>query len=127
MKKTMKSGVSYEYPLDKHSEIKCEGYVGSYSIIDAVTYDSKVYVFLEHNLYGDETELLLAILPDNCLRWYVVERLNGENCKRFFIPSNSILAESYDTISIALSDCYPIADLDEIEIWTDEEINNMEV
>ena len=127
MKKTTKSGVSYEYPLDKRSEFKCEGYVGSYSIIDAVTYDSRVYVFLEHNIYGDETALLLAILPTNCLRWYVVEQSSGKTCKRFFIPSKSILEESFDTISIALSDHYPDAELDDIEIWTEEEINNMEV
>ena len=127
MLKTMKSGVTYSYPLDRRSELKCEGYSGSYSIIDAATYDGMVYVFLEHNLYGDETSLLLAVLPISCLRWYVVETSSGKTCKRFFIPSKSILEESFDTISIALSDFYPDAELEDIKIWTDEEIDNMEV
>lgn len=127
MKKTTKCGTTWEYPLDMKSEIKCEGYRGYYTIIDAATYKSEVYVFLEHDWYGDETALLLAVLPTDRLRWYVVDKCNGKQERYFFIRTEDIIAESYDTISITLSDCYPIAELDEIEIWTDEEINNMEV
>lgn len=128
MKKKMASGVIWSYPLNKKSKIKCEGYVGSYSIIDAATYQNEVYVFLEHNQYGDETELLLAVLPRACLRWYIVENNNGKQEKYFFIKERDILAESYDTISIAIDDHYnSTVELDEIEIWTDEEINKMEV
>lgn len=127
MLKTMESGVAYSYPLDKRSKIKCEGYCGFYTIIDAVTYDGRVYVFLEHDWYGDETALLLSVLPVDCFRWYVVDGSSGKQIKRFFISSDDILEESFDTISIALSDHYPDVELDEIEFWTDEEINNMEV
>ena len=128
MLKTMKAGVAYAYPLDKKSKIKCEGYRGSYSIIDAATYNGEVYVFLEHNWYGDETELLLAVLPLDCFRWYVVETSSGKTTKCFFIESRDILGESFDTISIAIDAYYKgTVELDEIDIWTDEEINNMEV
>ena len=128
MLKTMKSGVTYAYPLDKKSKIKCEGYRGSYSIIDAATYNGEVYVFLEHNWYGDETALLLAVLPLDCFKWYVVETSSGKTKKCFFIESKDIFEESFDTISIAIDDYYKgTVELDEIDIWTDEEINNMEV
>lgn len=127
MLKTMKSGVTYSYPLDKRSKFKCEGYVGSYSIIDAATYQDEVYVFLEHNTYGDETACILAVLPLACLRWYVVDKMNGKQEKYFFIRERDILEESFDTISIAIDDHYNGAvELDEIEFWEDEEINNME-
>ena len=127
MLKTTKSGVTWSYPLDEKSKIKCEGYYGSYTIIDAVTYENKVYVFLEHNTYGDETACLLAVLPVNNLRWYVVDKNDGSQIKRLFIRSDDILEESFDTISIALGDYYPDAELEDIEFWTDEEINNMKV
>ncbi len=127
MLKTTKSGVTYNYPINKKSKIKCEGYAGAYTIIDAATYDNEVYVFLEHDFYGDETACLLAVLPVNCLRWYVVDKNDGSQIKRLFIRSDDILEESYDTISIALGDYYPDAELEDIEFWEDEEINNMEV
>lgn len=129
MLKTMKSGVTWSYPLDMKSNIKCEGYRGSYTIIDAAIYQNEVYIFLEHNTYGDEVPCLLAVLPVGCLRWYTVEKFNSKRKheKYFFIRERDIIAESYDTISLALSDCYPIAELEEIDIWSDEEIDNMEV
>lgn len=128
MLKTMKSGVIYSYPLNKATNFKCEGYRGFYTIIDAATYHNEVYVFLEHNNFGDEAPLLLAVLPLGCLRWYVVEKSNGKQEKYFFIRERDILEESYDTISIAIDDHYNgTVKLDETNIWTDEEINNMEV
>ena len=66
MLKTMKSGVTYSYPLDRKSKIKCEGYEGCHTIIDAATYDDCVFVLLEHDYYGDDTALLLAMLPPDC-------------------------------------------------------------
>ena len=127
MLKRTKSGVIYSYPLDEKSKFKCEGYRGSYNIIDVVTWNDNVYVLLEHNSYGDETALLLAVLPMDCLRWYVLETPSGKTKKHFFIQSQDILEETFDTISIALSDYYPQVEVDDIEFWTDEEINNMEV
>jgi hypothetical protein len=126
MLKTMKSGVEYSYPLDKNSKIKCEGYIGTYTIIDAATYENEVHVLLEHDFYGDETACLLAVLPLNCLRWYVVDKMNGNQIKLLFIRSHDILEESFDSIDIALSDHYGDVDED-VEFWTEEEINNMEV
>lgn len=126
MLKTTKSGVIWSYPLDKKSKIKCEGYYGSYTIIDAATYDGEVYVFLEHDFYGDETACLLAVLPVKDLRWYVVDKNDGSQIKRLFIRSDDILEESFDTISIALGDYDPDADLEDIEFWTDEEIDTIQ-
>lgn len=128
MKKTTKCGTIWEYPLDERSKIKCEGYRGYYTIIDAATYKNEVYVLLEHYSYGDETDLLLAVLPTVWLRWYVIEKPNGKQEKYFFIRREDILEETYDSIDIAIDDHYNgTVELDEIEIWTDEEINNMEV
>lgn len=126
MLKTMESGLTYYYPLDKKSKIKCEGYQGAYTIIDAAAYAGDVFVLLEHNFYGDETALLLAVLPLDRLRWYMVER-DGKQMKRFFIPSEDVLGETWDSIDEALLDYYPDAELWDIHIWTDEEIDNMEV
>lgn len=126
MFKTMQSGRTYSFPLDQKSKFKCEGYEGSYTIIDAAICAGEIYVLLEHNFYGDETACLLAALPLDCLRWYMVEK-DGRRIKHFFIQSEDILAETWDTITETLCDYYPQTDLEEIEIWTDEEINNMEV
>lgn len=126
MLKTTKSGVTWSYPLDKKSKIKCEGYVGSYSVLDAATYENEVYVFLEHNTYGDETAYLLAVLPTNNLRWYVVDKNDGSQIKHLFIRSQDILEESFDSIDIVLGDYYPNTEIDEIEFWTDEEINTIQ-
>jgi hypothetical protein len=125
MKKTMQ-GITYFYPLDRRSKIKCEGYRGSYTIIDAAIYKDEVYVLLEHDWYGDETALLLAVLPD-CYRWYVIEGTSGKTTKRFFIAERDILGETYESIDDALLEHYVDAELDEIDILTDEEINNVEV
>lgn len=129
MLKTTKSGVTWSYPLDKKTSIKCEGYIGYWSIIDAATYDGRVHILLEHNTYGDDAQFILAILPVTCLIWYVVDKCNGKQNKSFFIRMGDILEETYNTISDALGDHYSKAgfdDLDNIEFWTDEEINNME-
>lgn len=125
MLKKMKSDVAYAYPLDKRSRFKCEGYRGTYTIIDAATYKDEVYVLLEHDWYGDETALLLAVLPMDCYRWYVIETSSGKTVKHFFITEREILGETYDPIDDSLLDYYPDAEPDDIDIWTDEEINNI--
>lgn len=127
MLKTTKCGTTWGYPLDRKSNIKCEGYRGLYTIIDAAVYKSEVYVLLEHNTYGDEAPYNLAVLPTACLRWYVVEKFNGKEEKSFFIRERDILEETYDSIDIAIQDHYYGVIDDEIEFWTDEEIDNMEV
>ena len=128
MLKTTKSGITYAYPLDRKSKFKCEGYRGSYSMIDAATYDGDVYVLLEHNFYGDETAYLLAVLPLDCFRWYIIEAVNGKKNKQFFIDARDIIGESFDSIDVAIDDYSDkVVELDDIEFWTDEEIENMEV
>ena len=127
MLKRDKSGVEWAYPLDRRSNIKCEGYRGFYTIIDAATFKNEVYVLLEHNTYGDEVAYNLAVLPLSCLRWYIVDKMNGKQNKYFFIREKDILEESYDSIDIAIDDHYSgLIEKADIEIWTEEEINNME-
>ena len=126
MLKTTKSGVTYAYPLNKKSNFKCEGYRGNYSIIDAANYDGNVYVLLEHNFWGDETAYLLAVLPQDCFRWYVVETSSGKTKKCFFIDQRDIIGESFDEIDVAIDDYSDkVVDNDNIEFWTDEEINTI--
>lgn len=126
MKKII-NGKTYSYPLNKRSDFKCEGYNGTYSMIDAATYDGTVYVLLEHNFYGDETALLVVALPDDCLRWYTVEHndINVPTLKRCFIPTEDIIEETWDSIDVVLQDAYDAEDED-IEFWTDEEMSDME-
>ena len=124
MLKTTKNGVTYAYPLDRKSKIKCEGYVGVYTIIDATIYEGHVYVLLEHDWYGDETSLLLAVLEPDYFRWYVVETSSGKQKKQFFIASRDIIGETFDSIDIAMNDYLDnVVELDDIEFWTDEEID----
>lgn len=127
MKKIMQDGKVYNWPLNRKSEIKCDGYRGVYSIIDAATYDGTVYVLLEHNTYGDETALLLAALPNDRLRWLNVEfnDIYYAPLKRFFILAKDIIEETWDSIDIVLADCYD-CDEEDIEFWTDEEMDDME-
>ena len=126
MLKTTKSGVTYAYPLDKKSKIKCEGHIGAYTIIDAAVYEGDVYVLLEHDWYGDETALLLAVLEPDYFRWYVVETSSGKQKKQFFIVSRNILGDSFDSIDIAMNDYLDnVVEVDDIEFFTDEEINKI--
>ena len=128
MLKTMKNGLTWSYPINKKTAFKCEGYEGLYSIIDAATYDTYVYVLLEHNTWGDETEFLLAVLPKKCLRWYLVERNDGVQTKNFFILHKDVLSMGWDSIEHLIFDAYNYKPrLEDIEFWTDEEIDNMEV
>jgi hypothetical protein len=127
MLKTMESGVTWNYPLDKKSNIKCEGHRGFWTILDAATYHNEVYVLLEHNDYGDETPFLLAILPCACLRWYVVEKMNDKQEKSFFIREKDILEEGWDSIEHLIIDAYNgKPELGDIKFWTDEEINTIQ-
>ena len=127
MKKTTRCGTTWEYPLDKKSNIKCEGHRGLYTIIDAANYKNEVHVLLEHNTYGDDTPFLLAVLPFDCLRWYVFER-NCKQEKSFFIREQDILNDGWDSIEHLIMDADDgRSRLSDIEIWTEEEINNMEV
>jgi hypothetical protein len=127
MLKTMESGRTYSFPLDKKTSIKCEGHRGFWSIIDAATYKSEVYVLLEHNTYGDEASFLLAVLPCTCLRWYVVDKMNGQQDKAFFIREQDVLNDGWDSIEDLIMDVDDRAELEDIEFWADEEIDNMEV
>ena len=124
MLKTRELGVGWCFPLNTKSKIKCDGYKGVYTIIDAVTYNNQVFVLLEHDYYGDETALLLATLPQDGLRWYVIER-DGKQIKCFFINMSNIINETWDPISVALSEVYPDAELEDFEYWTDEEMEAM--
>lgn len=127
MVKTTQSGTTYSYPINKKTSFKCEGHEGSYSIIDAAIYDDTVHVLLEHNTWGDETEFLLVALPSLCLRWYLVERKDGIRVKQFFIQQADILNAGWDCIENLIYDAYDYnPQLEDIEFWTDEEIDNME-
>ena len=126
MLKTTRSSRTWSYPLDMKSNIKCEGHRGLWTILDAATYKNEVHVLLEHNTYGDETPFLLVVLPFDCLRWYVFER-DGKQEKSFFIREQDILNDGWDSIEHLIMEVSDRARLGDIEIWTEEEINNMEV
>lgn len=128
MLKTMESGVTWSYPLDKKTSVKCEGHRGFWSILDAATYCSRVYVLLEHNALGDDAPFILAVLPIDALRWYVFENPNKNKItKSFYIRAEDILEQEYDSIENLIIDTYNgKPKLEDIIFWTDEEIDNME-
>lgn len=128
MLKTMESGVTWSYPLDKKTGIKCEGHYGYWSILDAATYDGRVYVLLEHNTYGDDTPFLLTMLPSTLLRWYVIENPSKDKTRKYFyIPKEDIINDGWDSIEHFIIGAYNYKPrLEDIKIWTDEEIDNME-
>lgn len=126
MKKITRSGRTWKYPLDMQSNVKCEGHRGLYTILDAAVYKNEVHVLLEHNTYGDEVPFLLAVLPFDCLRWYIFER-NGKETKSFFIREQDILNEGWDGIERLIMDAdHGRPRLEDIEIWTHKEIDAME-
>ena len=126
MRKTTRCGTTWEYPLNRKSNFKCEGHRGFWTILDAATYKNEVHVLLEHNTYGDETPFLLAVLPYDCLRWYIFERGDKQE-KSFFIREQDILNDGWDSIEHLIMEANDRARLGDIEIWTEEEIDNMEV
>lgn len=86
------------HALYRERKIYVEGYVGSWTAID----DRDGWVLLEHNQWGDETNLLLVYAPEFIWRVYVSKI--GEKCYRPFFPHNSQIYETYDDIVTALED-----------------------
>ena len=83
--------------LQNEKQIKVKGYTGFWSVID--TYQG--YVLLEHNTWGDETNLI--VVKANAFLWQDIKFKNGD-IKRLPVFDISDVYETYDDIQTALSD-----------------------
>lgn len=84
--------------LYRERRIYVEGYEGSWTAID----DRDGWMLLEHNHWGDETNLLLVYSPEFTWRVYITK--GGEKYYRPFFPRNSQIYETYDDIVTTLED-----------------------
>ena len=83
--------------LKKEKQIKVEGYIGLWSVIDS--YEG--WVLLEHNTYGDETNLL--VVKAKFFLWQDIKFKNGD-IKRLPVFDISDVYETFDDIETALTD-----------------------
>lgn len=83
--------------LKKEKQIRVDGYIGLWSVIDS--YNG--FILLEHNTYGDETNLLVARAKD--FIWKDIKFKNG-NIKRLPVFDITDVYETYDDIETALQD-----------------------
>lgn len=125
MKKVFQNGIEIEFDFDKHQLIRVEG-LGYYTIIDMGTVSTTTYALLESWDYGEEDMCVIA-MPHNFM-WLTKENdkpfANG-NQKCLFIPKKKIVVEvAYNTLSSELTDAGYIVDDDELEYWTDEEMED---
>lgn len=99
-----------------------------YTMIDAATIGTCTYLLLENNKWG-ENDLVVVKLPKNPY-WIhsqdpTLNYNNGEH-EALFIPHGRVVCSTEDDIVTTLDDrVWKVGD--EIEAWTDEEMNAQEV
>ena len=130
MKKTF-DNFTQKFLATSKTYIKVEGHRGYFHILDVATVGDDIYVLLEHNVYGDEANLLVITLPTSA--WpLIISRSNGVEINvglgetaryAIFIPENLILAETYDDIITTLQDNDIVDESHAAILWSDEEID----
>lgn len=130
MRKELSNGVIIEFPANKQVAFKVEGRRGYYTIIDAASTSLETYLLLEHNTYGED-DMVVVMLP-HTRNPLVLERYDDGDFNvglskpaefAIFISEQKIIAETYDDIITTLEDHDVFTD--DIEIWSDEEINDL--
>lgn len=120
---------NYMIGINKQTDIKLEGHVGLWTVIDAIIYCGNFYGLLEHNTYGDETAYQIVKLNNDNYREYWLT-CKGSNKESYYIPTSRQLTETYDDLITGLQDYGMLEDLSDEEAeklyLTDKEINNIE-
>ena len=130
MKKKIQSGVTVEFPADKRTAFKIEGGRGYYTIIDAASTSLETYLLLEHNTYGEEN-MVVVMLPHTRNPFTLKKYNDGEfdvglsnpASHAIFISERYIIAQTYDNIVTTLDENVFVDGY--IEVWSDEEINDL--
>ena len=124
MMKYQINGVTRITPMTSKTECKIESRLGLWTIIDAAVVRSNVYALLEHNTYGDDTELILVHIPSKP-KWLVLYEKDWSTKMKeiFYFPQEYEKGETYDDIVTALKDEGIISDESECEILSDEDLN----
>lgn len=100
---------AYEY-----ENIRIEGRKGTWYEIDRRYIDNELYIFFEHEAYGDEVEHLLCKIPP-------IQNLTTDAKGRIQIPHRYEIYESWDNMETALDeagvedDSMPYEELQEIK------------
>ena len=128
--KYIKNGTAYIISINKKTNIKLEGHVGLWTVIDAIFYDGDFYGLLEHNTYGDEAEYQVVRLNRKDYREYWLVCKDGSNQESYYIPWSRQLTGTWDDLITGLQDYGMLEGLSDEEAeklyLTDEEINHME-
>jgi len=83
---------SYEF-----ENIRIEGRKGTWYEIDRAYINNELYIFFEHEKYGDETEHLLCKIPP-------IQNLTIDAKGRIQLPEKYIIYESWDDMETALDE-----------------------
>jgi hypothetical protein len=128
--KHVENGKAYILGITKHTNIKLEGHVGLWTVIDAIFYDGNLYGLLEHNTYGDETAYQIVKLNRDDYREYWLECKGSDKEGSYYIPVSRQIAETCDDLITGLQDYGMLEDLLDEEAeklyLTDYEMNNIE-
>ena len=129
MKKILKSKETIKFPFDSKTTFRVEqetNHCKDFTIIDAVTLkNGRTAVLLENDEIGEEW-CVIALLPKKIINW-LVQNDEPNNKKKVFLPYQLIIIDSaYNDITTELEEAGYIEDESEVEIWTQEEINNKE-
>jgi hypothetical protein len=120
----------YMIGIDKKTNIKLEGHIGLWTVIDAIFYKGDFYGLLEHNTYGDETEMQVVKLNNNDYREYWLVCKDIYKRESYYIPASRQLTGTWDDLITGLQDYGMLEELSDEEAeelyLTDYEINNIE-
>lgn len=123
MKKVFQNGIEIEFDFDKQQIIRVEG-LGYYTIIDMGNVSTTTYALLESWDYGEE-DMCVVMMPHNPM-WLTKENdkpFAGGNKQCLFIPKKRIVVyDAYNGLLSELTDAGYIVNDDELEYWTDEEM-----
>lgn len=115
-------------PITKKTLIRVEG-LGDYTIIDVGSIGAaNMFALLESYTYGEEDMCVIdmSTLP---IMWITREdgkKFYKEYDKKLFVPKKYIAIESaYNDLTTELEDADILGINDELEYWTDEEINDI--
>jgi hypothetical protein len=121
----------YMLGIDMKTNIKLEGHIGLWTVIDAIFYDGNFYGLLEHNKYGDETEYQVVILNRKDYREYWLICKGSEKEGSYYIPESRQLTGTWDDLITGLQDYGMLEDLSDEEAeklyLSEKEINDTEV
>ena len=128
--KRVENGETYMIGINKNTNIKLEGRLGLWTVIDAIFYKGNFYGLLEHNTYGDETEAQVVKLNRADYVEYWLTCKGSDHAGSYYIPTARQLTGTWDDLITGLQDYGMLEELSDEEAeklyLTDKEINNIE-